>query len=185
MTLIEHIESYLGSIDKGWSLKFQSRDIQVVKILNCPSLGVSTYATLGMSDFELNLPNGKVRQELIFSIYDSYDEEDAASFLLTFAESILHSNKGLLRGEVIGPGDSLVSGAKTNSIYVSIPVVFDERVQVYSGGNGGNVVFAWIMPLQEAEVRHVNESGWNSFEDNLSKVHTDFWDLNRPIMSFV
>lgn len=184
MTLIEHIESNLGSIEKGWSLKFQSRNIQVVKILNCPTLGVSTYVTLGMSDFELNLPNGKVRQELIFSLYDSHDEEDSASFLLTFCESILQSGKGLLRGEVVGPGDSLISGVKANSIYVSIPVVFDERVQVYSGGNG-NVVFAWIMPLHEAEAHYINESGWNSFEDNLSQIHTDFWDLNRPVMSFI
>lgn len=184
MELIEHIETYLGQIDKGWSLRFKSRDIQVVKILNCPSLGVSSYVTLGMSAFELDLPKGIVRQELIFSVYNRYSEEDTASFLLTFCESILQSSKGLLRGEVIGPGDSLISDVKSNSLYVSIPVVFDEGVQVCSD-NSNNVVFVWVMPLQEKEADYVKNSGWNLFEDNLSQVHTDFWDLDRPIMSFV
>lgn len=76
-----------------------------------------------MSSKIVNLSLGKqVRQELLFSVYEKYETEKIAASLISLAERIIKSEKGLLRGEVIGPMASFISETNLVGIYTCIPV---------------------------------------------------------------
>ncbi|MEM6738225.1 MAG: suppressor of fused domain protein [Bacteroidota bacterium] len=183
MDIVAHLESYLGEIVGGWDLKVGNKDIQAVKFDNHPTIGVSTYSTLGLSSFELNMPNGTIiRQEYFISAYDKYSEEDVVSFLLTFASGILSSNKAVLRGESIGPGPTIIKGSSLNGIYCSNPIFQDNEFSVVKGTN--NIIMVWLMPIHIQEIEFVKEKGWNQFEDSLEKEYCDFWDLERKPLNF-
>ena len=88
-------------------------------------------------------------------------------------------NQALLRGEVIGPSRRLLfEGSTVTALYVSIPVYFpDEFVSVED--DAGTVIFAWLVPITDEEVRLINESGWNVFEDKLERQDADLLDFGR------
>src|SRR5262245_63025915 len=108
--VVAHLERHLGPIRRGWKGE-DSSPIQVIPFGSQPSRGVTTYATLGLSNVPLVMPRGRqVRQELIVSVFDRYPEKDVASFLWTFAEHVRSTQRALFRGEVIGPSNPLFSG---------------------------------------------------------------------------
>ena len=179
MTLINHIEKHLGKIDKGWKLKHKQSPIQVVRFIDQPFEGMTTYMSLGLSKHPLNLKQGKdIHQELIFSAHEKYPSEQIASFLVTFAEYLLSRKKALLRGDVVGPSTPLIPGVPVNSVYSSIPVFFDDSFYVYKG-HQLPTVFVWLIPLLEDECKFIKQDGWNSFEDMLESKNPDLLDLDR------
>ena len=68
-SIAEHLERYLGPIQRGWSAKDDSSGIQVVQFVDRPVEGVMTVASLGLSSSSLKMATGtKVRQEFLLSI---------------------------------------------------------------------------------------------------------------------
>lgn len=179
MTLPEHIEKYLGVIDGGWCLKNAGTpEIQVVKISDAPSAGVSTYSTLGLSAEVLSMPrNRTVQQELLFAAYERFDSNRIASFLLTFSEGLLRRGRALLRGEVIGPQDPIIPGVCLDSLYCTVPAMFNPGVASFQGEPP--TVFVWLMPINRREADFIRATGWNAFEDALESATIDFWNLER------
>ncbi|MFM0741453.1 suppressor of fused domain protein, partial [Paraburkholderia xenovorans] len=62
MTIIEHLEKFLGPIDQGWSdantnTAGKQSGLMIARFSNFPSDDASTYATIGLSHTILNLPN--------------------------------------------------------------------------------------------------------------------------------
>lgn len=176
MKLYDHMELYLGKISEGWAPEEEGFNIQVVRFNSVPFDGISTYATLGLSNFILNINSKQVRQELIFSAYDTYPADEVASFLMTFAEYIANGGTGLLRGE-IKMGPPLIRNVKSNGVYASIPVVFADELQVFNGGDSP-VVFVWLIPITDTDAHFVIKNGWNKFEEELEQNNCDLWDLN-------
>ena len=184
MSLIGHIERNLGTIIGSWKLP-EEDGLQVLKFQHRPFEGVDTYCSLGMSNNVLTLNNGRdIRQEFIFSVDSKkYKEEEVASFLLTCCQGIKRSGVGVLRGELIGPGESVIPDVKSNSLYCSIPVFFQDSFNVYHS-DSDSVVFVWLLPLTNSDFNYVNNSGWNDFEDKLEEVDLDmFWDLDENLVS--
>jgi hypothetical protein len=178
--LPEHIEKYLGVIEYGWHLSREFGDVQVIKVSNQPASGVVTYSTLGMSWTKLSMPGDRVvRQELLFSAYERYPADKIASFLVTFCKYVLSEGRALLRGEVVGPYQPLIAGVAADSIYCTLPVMFDSKLATFSGSEPPTV-FAWLVPIMSAEAQFVRSHGWNNFEDMLEKDQPDFWNLDRP-----
>lgn len=179
MSIIQHLETHLGEIDKGWNDTNSEHTIKVVKFENQPFENVITYSTLGLSNFVLPMIEDRTsRQEFVFSAYKQFNNEYIASFLLTFAEHILSKNKALLRGEVIGPNAPIIWGTLLNSVYSAIPIVFENSFAVYDG-TIPPTVFVWIIPLHEEEANYVRANGWVKFENLLETVDPDIWNLNR------
>lgn len=179
MSIVLHIENYLGKVDCGWKDNTTASEIQVVKFDNQPFDGASTYATIGMSNKTLELTETKkIKQELIFSTYSTFSDEQIASFLLTLSEYIVSKNQGILRGDVIGPSAPLISGVKVDCIYSAIPVIFDDDFSTYNGSDPATVL-VWIIPIFNNELEFVRQFGWNDFEDLLETKNPDLWDLNR------
>lgn len=178
-SLPEHIEKYLGVIESGWSIKEEVGEVQVVKVPNCPMAGVAAYSTIGLSWTELAMPDDRsVRQELIFAAYETYAATKIASFLLSFGKYVLSTGRALLRGNVVGPHQPLIPGVQANSIFCTLPVMFDARLKTFSDSEPATV-FVWLVPITSAESQFVRLHGWNKFEDLLEKEQPDFWNLDR------
>ena len=179
MNIIDHVEKYLGLIDAGWTPRGLSEDVSVSRFLNQPVEEISTYVTFGLSDHKLSMPNGKsVRQEFIFSTLESVPGEEVAGLLLRMADLIMSRKKAILRGEVIGPGREMFSGSSMNAIYVSIPVMFDEKFATFEG-TLPSTVLVWLIPILSNEAKYIEEHGWEEFEDVLEQNDPDLWDLGR------
>ncbi|ACC76293.1 suppressor of fused domain protein [Paraburkholderia caribensis] len=180
MTLIEHLETNLGPIAEGWKDDSTvGNALRVVRFPNQPFQGASTFATLGLSESKVSLPNGNhCGQELLFAAWDRYQAPHVGSFLLTFGAQVRNRQRALLRGDVIGPSAPLIPGVAANAIYASNPVIYPEELARYDD-DGSPTVFVWLVPLMEAEGRFAKTQGWNQFEDALEKANPDLLDLDR------
>ncbi|WP_165822113.1 suppressor of fused domain protein [Hymenobacter edaphi] len=173
------METYLGLISRGWAEKNKKYGIQVVLFEQNPAEDLSTYCTLGLDKFVLDIGDGKkIRQELIFSTYKTYPPDEVASFLMTFAESVADSGKGLLRGEVI-EGKPLIDGVEVTGMYASVPVFWPDELHEFEGSSP-TTIFVWLLPILKSEAEVIREEGWNYFEHYLEEhSEADLWDLDR------
>ncbi|MDO3529684.1 suppressor of fused domain protein [Ralstonia pseudosolanacearum] len=182
MTLIEHLEQYLGPLAEGWTdsnPQAKNKNIRIVRFRDVPYEGTSTFATLGLSDRIVDLGDGRtVRQELLFAVHDCYPAEQVASFLLTFAGFVQSRQGALLRGDVIGPSAPLIPGVAANALYASIPAIFPEEIGTYSMSSPPTVLI-WLIPLVGEDSVLVKSRGWSEFEDMLEAENPDLLDLNR------
>jgi hypothetical protein len=179
MTLIEHLECYLGEISDGWKDSSPDNPIQVVTFRDQPYADINTYLTLGLGNQALNMSIGKpIRQELVFAAYKNFTSEQVASFLSTFANSIVSSGRGLLRGDVIGPSGPIILGSLLNSVYSAIPMIFPERFFVFEG-TVPETIFPWVIPIHEDEANYIRANGWIKFEELLEQENPELWDLSR------
>jgi hypothetical protein len=68
MTLVDHLERYLGEIDSGWPSDADGKRLpfQVVRFPQGGGTGTVSFATLGMSKYPLESWSGKqIRHELL------------------------------------------------------------------------------------------------------------------------
>ena len=174
--IVQHLEGHLGKIDRGWG---DAGDIQVVQFLDQPQKDVVTYTTLGLSSTPLPMKQGRtVRQELLVSVDSSFESKSIASFLVTFAEYVRAQNRALLRGDVVGPSEPLIPGARASAVYAAMPVFFDDDFATYRGSSPPTVL-VWLIPLPFEDADLVKTRGWEAFENELESTAVDFWDLNR------
>jgi hypothetical protein len=182
--LVEHLEKHLGKITKGWnSEEFKSRNsLQVAKFNDQPKKNISTYVTLGLSNIMLPTASNIVRCELLFSAYDSFDEKEIASFLLSFSEYLISQNRALLRGETIKGNTPIIESSNLNGVYAALPVFFEKSFYSLKTPNQP-ISFIWLIPLHSKESEYISKNGWNAFEDYLEKSPCDFWDLKRKVLT--
>jgi len=179
ISLIEHIENHLGEIDQGWKLIESTSSIKVVRFLDVPFDDAVTYVTLGLSSYSLSLSEARQgRQELLFTAYKHFSSEDITSFMIPFAEYMLSKGQALLRGDAVGPSQTLIPNVQVNGVYSTCPVIFDDEFALFEGTTPPTVL-VWLIPLLSDESDFIKKSGWSSFEDMLEEKDPDLWDLNR------
>jgi hypothetical protein len=178
MSIITHLESYLGLIDKGWKDPAIGTRLQVVSFKDVPFDGARTYSTLGLSDHVLAIRDRYIRQELIFSAYERFDHDQIASFLGTFAETVAKDHRALDR-IVIGPSAPIIRGVLLNSVYITQPSVYNESLAFYDGPEDTRTAVSWVIPIHETEADLVRLHGWETFETALEAQDPDLWDLHR------
>lgn len=177
--IVDHVESFLGKIDYGWKNNDTESAISVARFCDQPVEGMNTYVTLGLSHHALSMPKEReVRQELVFSVFDTVSSDDVVSFLLSFSGFILEKHEALLRGQVVGPAGPIISGSLMNAVYASMPVMFDDEFATFDG-TSPSTVLVWLIPIFENEAKYVQEHSWEAFEDILEQQDPDLWDLNR------
>jgi hypothetical protein len=178
-SLPEHYEQHLGEIARGWSDEKRMHGIQVVSFDSQPEAGVRTFATLGLSRHIVALSGTRrIRQELLMSANEGFSADAAAGLVMSLAEHVLQRGKAFLRGEVIGPETPVIAGSTLTAIYVTNPSPFDKSLTEFSSELPATV-FAYLIPITEAEKALVRERGWNWFEDELERQNPDIWDLGR------
>lgn len=192
MSIVEHLERHLGTIQCGWNSSSNCADappigtsrVQVVRFENTLWDDAVSYSTLGLSERVKHLSDGRtIRQELLFATHAKYTPAHIASFLLSFAEWVAERDGALLRGQVIGPSTPLVTGARANAVYVSNPVIFPDGISPYVGAPP-TTILAWLIPLVSDEADRIRNIGWERFEETLESSDIDFFDLDRDSITF-
>lgn len=183
MTIIEHAEKYLGQIDQGWKDNNSDEGLQIVSFVDCPWKNFTTYLSLGLSDYILDLSKPKtVRQELVFSVYSNAISTLVVSFLLSLCEAILNNGSAVLRGEVIPLSGDIAKRIGFEAVYCSIPVFFDDEFSSCMKSTPSTVIVL-MLPIYQNESDFIKSNGWESFENLLEQKNPDLFDLDRePII---
>jgi hypothetical protein len=179
MSVVEHLERYLGPIAEGWSLRDSDTGIQVVRFADKPDPGVATLTTLGLSRHTLDMPRDRtVRQELLMVIGSEADATAAAAALLSLAVPLAATHRALLRGEVVGPGNPVIEESPMNAWYVTRPTIFPDGLATYVGSEPPTVV-VWMIPIYPEEAAYARAKGWSAFEDRFEALQPDLFNLQR------
>lgn len=182
MSLVDHLEGYLGEIEVGWSRDADGHEMpfQVVRFPGGSGSGTVSFATLGLSRYPLASSSGKeIRHELLMIVPDGLRDGPIPGLLQQIGTEVLAAARPLLRGEVIGPRGELVAGSRMEAVYVAIPVYLPEDFAVYEG-DGERVAVVWLVPISAEEASFVKANGWRAFEERLAQSDPDLTDLFRP-----
>src|SRR5215510_12237520 len=90
--LINHIESHVGRIARGWSELKDGTTLpfKLLEISGSPVKDAVTFTTLGLNKTLLVWPDRKTtRMELAFSCYDRFQFWDIGGLLATVAQDLL------------------------------------------------------------------------------------------------
>ena len=178
--VIAHMESFLGPIESGWSKTEADKRLpfRVLRFAGVPIPRAATFATLGLSDVTLALPDGRlVRQEFVVSVYDKFDSAPIVTALHDVAVDAARLGEALLRGSVCA-GSFELPGL-ISDLYCAIPLFFPEEFHVWRGSDPPTV-FVWLVPITAPERQVVEERGWESFERMLESEDPDLFDIDRP-----
>lgn len=180
--LIGHLESNLGQIDAGWKDSDGSAwAFQVVRFLGGPIANTVTYSTLGLSDAPLPSPVSakEVRHELLFMARPTFCDRNIPAILYQVGKDAISRSRPYLRGDVIGPRGTLISGTSMEALYVSLPAYLPDTFATYNSPEGVSCIFAWLVPITSQEAEFAKTRGWEAFEDRLASVDPDLLNLGR------
>ncbi|MFB6720062.1 suppressor of fused domain protein [Kribbella sp. NPDC056345] len=184
-SLVEHFERVLGPIHTGWSLDPDgaAMPFQIVRFSGGSDADSVGYATLGLSRHLLLSPaSGRaIRQELLILAPESLAADRVVSLLFQVGSMAIARQRLLLRGNVIGPADSIVPTSALTALYVTMPVYFPDEFATFSGADG-DVVVAWLVPITTGEADFIADRGWDAFEDQLAEQDPDLVDFHRSGM---
>lgn len=183
--LVEHIEKHLGKISISWITEDISvpGKIQIIKFMETPAKGITTFITLGLSKHLLQMPSGKkCRQELVICANSNSNAEDLISILLMLGYRTSVSHKAILRGGIEYIGRSLTENPEMSYLYACVPFVFPESFDLLSTATY-SIMFPLLIPIydKEAEIIGKNKKGY--FEKILDEQETDLFDIKRPMLN--
>jgi hypothetical protein len=180
--LVEHLEQYLGTIAGGWSKDADGNRMhaQIIRIVDGPIQGVTSYSTLGLSRYPLALPaKAPVRMELLMMVRSGHFERFVPSIMQQLVDGVIHQGRAPLRGEVIGPWGPLDPDTGLEAFYFGSPVYQPEEF-VTCADPEGSIVISWLMPLYPAEAAFVSTHGWPALENLMAEHDPDLTDWSRP-----
>lgn len=176
--LVEHLESYLGEVEVGWSKDADgfALPFQVVRFAPGALSGCVVFSTLGLSSTALSSRrSGKpVRHEFMMIVPERLREGPVPGLLQQVGLDVLASGTALLRGDVIGPRASLFAMSQMEALYAAIPVYLPDGF-----GHFDDVVVVWLVPISRSEAEFVAGRGWPPFEERLIDVDPDLTDIDR------
>jgi hypothetical protein len=155
-----------------------------VDILSCvdrPSEGLTSFATLGLSDHPMADREGKefpVRIELVGA---------CASGAKLFPNIIASAAFHVMRNrQFFGPGVALpgyvaeyYKDTTVPHLYLSAPFLWEETLRTLELPTK-KVTWLLIVPISDDEARYLATSGDEAFEDLLQRHDVDIFDLARP-----
>lgn len=180
-SFINHVESYIGEIEKGWVLPGHDDTLQVVKIMPKDIADTSCYLTLGVSDNRYRLSNSdrSSRFEFLLLVPKEHEVTYAPSILDDVIIAMKNKGEAFLRGDIIGPKGILFNNTDKTALYVAPPMCLDENLNGFTI-EGDEVVFVWLVPISTQECEFIARMGWESFEDALEENEVDVLDFDRP-----
>lgn len=177
--MIAEFERVLGTIKHGFAEEpgpgFQ---VTVSDLPETPDLSV--YATLGLSNHDVQMPTGSTRIEFVCLIEAGCIHKPFPSLLYDVGEEVLRRHETPLRGDVIGPKNAFVEGTDFTALYVTSPVFLQEEDLTLRCEGQKPVVLIWLVPITTAEAEFVHLKGWRAFEDLLEQNIPSLVTLPRP-----
>jgi Suppressor of fused protein (SUFU) len=182
MTLIDHLERFLGPIQEGWSHDATGSRLpfQVVRFARGPTADSVSFATLGLSReaFHSTSSGKSIHQELLMVVPSTYKSAAIPDLLQSIASATRASGHALLRGDVIGPRGPILPGATAEALYVAIPVYFPKAFHSYREADR-EIVMSWLVPITADEAGFIKSHGWKAFEGHLDEGDVDLIDITR------
>jgi hypothetical protein len=182
MGLVEHFEKGLGQIEVGWSVDADGRRMpfQIVRFPQGSGPGTISFATLGLGRYPLTSPDPdiEIRHELLMLAPESLRDGVLPSLIQQVGEETIHSQRPLLRGDVIGPRGPLIPGSQMEALYVTLPVYFPDEFATCEEDDH-TIVIAWLVPISAGEAHYIVHHGWADFEDRLVEQDPDLTDFGR------
>lgn len=155
-------------------------DLHVLEAADCPQKGVTSYATVGLSEHPL-IRNGKefdTRVELLGACGSEFPE--FAAVLSTLGFCVINS-KWFCAPGVIFPGVlDLHNASKTMSdIYFANPFLWGDR---FRSSTIDTRMTAWLLavPISKRETEFASQNGPEKLEQLFETNDIDIYDLNRP-----
>lgn len=181
---VDHIEKYLGRIQRGWKTSPDGEpiDFSVIECMGGQIAQARVFSTLGLSDFPLRsaVSDKIIRHELFIAVPESFGERNIPALLQQLGLNALKNHYAYLAGEVIERGNPIFSGKPFYAFYTAIPVILPEAFRGYTFDDGDEMVFAWMVPITNLEAAFVRTRGWGIFEQLLEARNADLVDLDRP-----
>ena len=129
-SLVDHYERYLGAIQHGWKCPEEAggKLVQIVECHGGTLGGVSTFATLGLGQFELTsaVSDKVIHHELMIIAPEKFGPQNIPAILQQVASEAIRARRAFLRGDVVGPRGTLFADRRFESLYVAIPVCLPE-----------------------------------------------------------
>ncbi len=180
--LIRHCEDHLGSIVSGWSTDAAGARLpfQVAVFEKSPISGVRVLCTLGLSNVALRVGLGtrRLRQELVAMFRETNGPGNLPGLLQQLGMEGLGKDAAYALGDVIGPRGELRAGATVSALYAAVPVYLPDSFHVCRS-TPEPVVFAWMVPITDAEAAFARTRGRDAFESVLESVDPDLLDTSR------
>ncbi|WP_455834094.1 suppressor of fused domain protein [Pseudarthrobacter siccitolerans] len=188
MTLVEHLEQYLGPFTEGWSKDADGhpQHAQVLKFDDGPLDGLVAYSTLGLSRHALALPGkAPIRMEFLMMVRRGHFERYVPSIMQQLVEEVILEGRAPLQGEVIGPRGPLDPDTRLEAFLVSSPYYQPDGFSVWEDA-GGPIIIALLVPLFPEEANFAATHGWDALESLLVEHDPDVDDwlrLQLPVHS--
>ena len=180
--LIEHLESFLGTMSGGSRGDETTPDgVQVAWFPGAPFAGVTSLVTLGLSRHHLGLPEGgAVHQELMMHVPDGEYPARAAGLLFQVAGEMVARQAALPHGQVIGPRGPLFPGSPMTAVVALDPGYLADDFAVCRVGESVTVFLTWLVPITSDEAEVVRQGGWQVMEHAVAARDPDLTDPRRP-----
>lgn len=151
--------------------------IDVLTSADGPCRGVTSYATIGLSEHETGWQNNNksLRVELLGAC--DAKEEIFPNILTTTAFEIMQSRK-CSYGDIIQNVMSKYNpGLEMKHVYLTNPFLW-ERFETLEFGDRF-VTWLLIVPVSDKEKDYAIKNGWEALEDEFEKNNIDIFDLKR------
>jgi hypothetical protein len=175
------LESFLGPIESGVrGDESTPAGVQVVRFrADSPFTGVTTWATLGLSNHHLSQSSGRgLHQELLMHLTNARQPTDPAGVLFQLAGELIQRGRGLGRGEVIGPRGKLFADTEMTALVAASPGYLPDSFAICETP-ATPVVMTLLVPLTEQEARFAVERGWRALEAIFVEQDPDLTDPRR------
>ncbi|MCK6545900.1 suppressor of fused domain protein [Myxococcota bacterium] len=179
-----HLVHHLGAPSARFSTFTDGRPMrfEVLRFRDRPVRGATLHATLGLCEHPFALQHGAVREELVFSAWQRFDDWDVPAMLHTIASMIATRETAVLRGQVLDPGRPLFPGSTLSALYFTAPPYVPEAFD-YLATTVPPTLFVGLVPISTREAQVITEQGWSRFEDSLVARNPDLLDLTRQSLT--
>ncbi|TKY89760.1 hypothetical protein EX895_001545 [Sporisorium graminicola] len=189
--IVQHMERYLGEIQRGWSTYENGlvAPFQVVEFGEVPrEIGWTVLATLGLNQYPTrSAKSGKaVRQELVLILPAASAPGPFPSVLQQIGTQVVHSGQAVLRGEFLELDQPcpFVPDSQLSAFFATLPSYLPDAFNTYHGPEF-DVIFPWLIPITPSELAFVKNEGWSKFEDLLVEQDPNLLDLRRaPLLLY-
>jgi len=154
--------------------------VNILESVNSPQNGVTSFATIGLSDHPLIL-NGKefdARLEIVGACGSNFKNFD--NVLSTAAFCVINSQWFCAPGVIFPDVLSMYDLSPTMSdLYFVPPFLWEENLRTITF-EGKKIAWLLAVPISKAESAFAQEKGPEKLEDLFEKEQIDIYDLHRP-----
>lgn len=180
-TIFKILHNEIGLEPKvvSYSDENEKSSIDIYIGINRPDMELTTYSTIGLSEYSIDLIDGKdreIRVELI-SVCESKVEE-FPNIIASCAMRIIKDNYSCSPGTVnVDAISDYYSDLEMKHIYFTVPYLWNELQEIELDGHIVNWLLA--VPISDKELEYLDENGAEAFEELLEKHEIDIFDIYR------